>query len=193
MPDIEVTGTVGEKDGVLTIPGADGADAVKYVKESDLLAVKGSKESAESQAKEAVAARETAVADAVKTLDAEKSRALQAESKVETLEKQIAEGGGTAAQLEAAKAELATAKTSSEALATKHLELRRSIIVQAYGASQESVATKDLAALEIFEEALKVVIGEKKLGNFAAGAGGGGANALAGKLPHELAVAAYTK
>jgi len=187
----EVTGTVDEKDGTLTAKIGD-AD-VRYVKESDLLAVKGSKESAETKASEAETAREAAVKEANASLDAEKSRALQAEARVSSLEEQIKSGGGTAAELEKAKAELATAKTSSEELGNKYLELKRSVIIATYGVPKETVESKDMAALTVFEEALKAVIGDKALGNFAAGGGGGGTSALQGKSPLELAQIAYSQ
>ena len=186
----EVTGAVDEKDGTLIVKGADGAD-VRYVKESDLLAVKGGKESAESAAREAIAARGTAVADATAKVDAGLQRALQAEAKVSSLEETIRLGVGSAAELATAKADLATAKTSSEALATEHLKLRRDIVIQKYGVPKETVESKDLAALTVYEEALKAVIGDKTLGNFAIGAGGSGST-LVGKKPDELARMAYS-
>jgi len=178
-----------EADGAIAIK--EGEASIRYVKESDLLAVKGSKEAAESAAKEAIAARGTAVADATAKVDAGLQRALQAEAKVSSLEETIKQGTGSAAELAQAKADLAAAKTSSEALTTEHLKLRRDIVIQKYGVPKETVESKDLAALTVFEEALKAVIGDKALGNFAVGVGGGGAT-LVGKKPDELARMAYS-
>ena len=188
----EVTGTVNEQDGTLSIKDAAGAE-VRYVKESDLLAVKGSREGAVKTAEAAaVADKEAAIAAANTALDTEKTRALQAEAKVTSLEEQISKGVGSAAELAKAQADLVAAKTSSEALGNKFLELKRNTIVTNYKVPVETVASKDLAALEVFEEALKAVLGDKNIGNFAAGGGGGGANALLGKKPMELAVEAYS-
>lgn len=180
-----------EKDGAIVVK--EGDTPVRYVKESDLLAVKGSKETAESKVSEAVSARETAVKEVTAALDVEKNRALQAEARISSLEEQIKSGGGTAAELEKAKAELVAAKSSSEVLTTKHLELRRNVMVTTYGVPKETVASKDLAALDVYEEALKAVLGDKALGNFAVGGGSGGASALQGKSPMELAQIAYSQ
>ena len=193
----EVTGTVDEKDAnVINIKSGDGAD-VRYVKESDLLAAKGSKEGAvEKATREATEAAQTAHATEVKVatdaLDTEKNKALQAEAKISSLEETIRKGGGTAEELATAKQELETAKTSSESLGTKYLELKRDVIIKTYGVPKETVEGKNLAALDVYEEALKAVIGDKALGNFAIGGGGGGAQALQGKSPMELAQMAYS-
>ena len=186
----ELSGTVDEKDGTLTVRDSGGKE-VRYVKESDLVAVKESRKSKEDVAKEVELATATAIAEANAKLDTEKTRALQAEAKVSSLEEEIAKGGVDSAELAKAKAELEAAKKSSETLGNKHLELRRSVIIATYGVPKETVASKDLAALDLYEEALKAVIGDKKLGNFAIG-GGGGASTLQGKSPMELAVEAYS-
>ncbi len=183
-----VTGTVDEKDGVVTIGDGDGA--VRYVKEADLLAVKGSKETAvTSAASEAKAAAEAAAAT---TLDTEKNKVLQAEAKVTGLQEQIDKGGVSAEELTNLKGQLETAKTSGESLGTKYLGLKREVIVKAYGVPKGTVESKDLAALEVYEEALKAVIGDKNLGNFAIGGADGGAAALQGKSAMELAREAYS-
>jgi len=177
---------IANEDGSISVKGADGTD-VRYAKEADLLAVKGSKESAEAELKKAGATTDAMNAQLSDTVN----KLTQAEAARERLEEQIKQGGGTAAELATAKSELATAKTSGEELGNKFLELRRATISQAYGVPRETVDSKDIAALDIYEEALKNVIGQKALGNFAVGGGGGGANALEGKSPMELAQLAY--
>ena len=186
----ELSGTVDEKDGTLTIRDTEGKE-VRYVKESDLLAIKEGRKSKEDVAKEVESAKTAAIAEANTKIEAEHQKALQAEARVSSLEEEIAEGGVNSAELVKAKAELEAAKKSSETLGNKHLELRRSVIIATYGVPKETVASKDLAALDLYEEALKAVIGDKKLGNFAIG-GGGGASALQGKKPMELAIEAYS-
>ena len=187
----EVTGTVDEKDGTVSIKGADGKE-IRYVKESDLLAVKGSRMSKEDVAKQVEAATTTAVAEANAKLEARHQEALQAEVRISSLQEQLASGVGSAAELTKAKADLEAAKKSSETLGNKYLELRRSTIIKAYGAPKATVESKSLAELDLFEEALKTVIGDKKAGNYAAGGGAGGAGSLQGKSPMELAVEAYS-
>jgi len=185
----ELTFSVNEKDGTVIAKDKAGAE-VRYVKESDLLAIKGSKDGLEKSVKDAENAKATAIAEANSKLDTATSRALQAEAKITSLEERIAQGGSSAAELAKAKADLETAKRSSEVLGNKHLELRRNVIAATYGVPPATVASKDLAALDLYEEALKAVIGDKKLGNFAVG-GGGGASALQGKSPIDLARDAY--
>jgi len=153
--------------------------------------VKEGRRSKEDVAKEVESAKTAAIAEANTKIEAEHQKALQAEARVSSLEEKIAQGGVDSAELAKAKAELEAAKKSSETLGNKHLELRRSVITATYGVPRETVASKDLAALDLYEEALKAVIGDKKLGNFAIG-GGGGASALQGKKPMELAIEAYS-
>ena len=185
-----VSGVVDEKDGTLIV--GDGDKAVRYVKESDLIAIKEGRKSREDVAKEVEAAKAGVLAEANAKLDAEHQKALQAEARVSSLEEQIAQSGGSAAELVKAKADLEAAKKSSEALGNKHLELKRSVIVATYGVPLATVATKNLAALDLYEEALKAVMGDKRLGNFAIGSGGGGGTgALQGKSPIDLARDAY--
>ena len=196
MGNETVTGTVDEKEGVLTV--GEGEAAVRYVKEADLLAVKGSKESAVEKAATdaktaAEAANTAAVKEATDALDTEKNKLLQAEAKATGLQEQITKGGVSEEELTRLKGELETAKTSGESLGTKYLELKRDVIVKTYGVPKETVASKDLTALTVYEEALIAVIGDKNLGNFAAGGGGGGAAALQGKSPMELAQEAYSQ
>lgn len=186
----EVTGTVDEKDGALVITGEDGK-ATRYVKEADLLAVKGSRESIEKAVKEAETARDTATRDAETKVEVERQKVLQAEARISSLQEQISQGGASTAELAKAKQELETAKKSGEELGNKFLELRRNVIVAAYGIPKETVDSKNLSELDLYEEALKAVLGTKSIGNYAVGGGGGGANALVGVKPMELARMAY--
>ncbi len=186
----DVTYTAGQ-DGAVTAK-EEGKGDVRYVPESDLLAVKGGKETGEKAATEAATVAATALTEATGKVETEHQLVLQAEAKVIGLEEQIKVGGGSAAELATARAELETAKKSGEEHGTALLTLRREVIVARYGVPADKVETKDLAALAVYEDALKSVIGDKKLGNFAVGAGGGGSAALEGKKPMDLAVEAYS-
>ena len=187
----ELSGTVDEKDGALVVK--EGDKTVRYVKESDLIAVKESRVSKEDVARAVQEATVTATAEATSKIDEAHQKALRAEARVSSLEEQITKGGGDAAELVKATAALATAKTSSEELGNRFLELKRNVIVQTYRVPKETVAKKDLAALDVYEEALKAVIGDKSVGNFAIGTGTGGQSPLVGKDPMTLAVEAYTQ
>jgi len=181
-----------EQDGAISLKGEDGS-AVRYVKESDLLAVKGSRESLEQQLKEAESKSSTAMKEAEGKAESARQETLRAEARISGLEDQIKSGGGTAEELARARQELEAAKQSGEALGNKHLELRRDVIMSKYGVPKETVASKSLEQLDVFEEALRAVIGQSGVGNYAAGGGGGGANALQGKSPMELAQLAYSE
>jgi len=187
----EVTSIVGEKDGALEVKGADGV-VLRYVKESDLLAVKGGRDTFKTEAETAKSAHAAAVAEATGKIEAEHQKALAAEARASSLEDKIKESGGSAAELAQAKSALEAAKKSSEELGNKHLELRRQVIVATYGVPKKTVESKDLTQLDVYEEALKAVMGDKAIGNFAVGGGGGGANALQGKAPMDLARDAYS-
>ena len=188
MGDVTYTAA---QDGAITAK-EEGKNDVRYVLESDLLAVKGGKETGEKAATEAATVAATALTEATGKVEAEHQQVLRAEAKVTGLEEQIKVGGGSAAELATAKTELETAKKSGEEHSTALLTLRREVIVARYGVPADKVETKDLAALAVYEEALQAVIGDKKLGNFAVGAGGGGSAALVGKSPMDLALDAYS-
>ncbi len=179
------------EDGSLSIKSGE-ENPVRWVKESDLLAVKGSRD--ELQKKVDTASTEATASTAANTAAAEESRqaVIKAEARVDELDKQIKAGGGTAAELVEAKTALQTAKTSGEELGVKLLELRRAHISTAYGVPRATVDAKNLVALDTYEEALKDVLKDKGLGKFAVNVGSGG-NTLEGKSPRELATLAYTK
>jgi len=184
----EVTYSV-DKDGSLVAKGTEGE--VRYVKESDLLALKGSKETIEKRVRELEEASRTGGAGAQAELETTRQKVLQAEAEVERLKEKMESGTVTATELERAKAELATAKSSGEELSNKLLELQRNLIVATFGVPKTTVDNKkSLQELEVYAQALEDVTG-KKLGNYAAGGGGGGAADLTGVSPMELARRGY--
>jgi len=186
------------KDGTITVKGKDGTE-VRFAKESDLLAVKGSAETIKAKAEEVTKAAEEAQKankDAIETantnLETSRQDVLKAEAKVSNLEDKVKEGAGSAEELAQAKTDLEAAKKSGVELTTKALEYRRMVIVSTYGIPADTVGEKTMEELDHYEEALKAVIATKGLGNFAAGGGGGGSAAdLAGKSPLTLARQGY--
>ena len=186
----EVTGAVSE-DGALVIKDKEGKE-VRYVLETDLLAVKGSRVSKDDVAKQVEGARVAGAAEATQKLEIEHQKALQAEARVTSLQEQFARGGGSAAELAKATADLATVKKNSEILGNKYLELRRDWITKTYNIPKATVDSKKTEQeLELYEEALRAVIGSRGVGNFAVGGSGGGTSPIQGKSPHQLAVDAY--
>lgn len=179
MGDDELT-YVANKDGTIVVKDSEGKE-VRYAKETDLLAVKGSSEAAKGAAETAAkAASESQVTHKAEietantNLETTRQQLLQAEAKATTLEEQVKAGTGTTEELKKAKDELETAKKSGEELTTKALEYRRQIIVATFGIPADTVKEKTMEQLDNYEEALKAVIATKGIGNYAIGGGGGG-------------------
>jgi len=182
----DITGTADEKTGTITVK--EGETDVKYVKEASLTALQ--EKLTEAEKAKGTAAQATTEADA-KVSEAVNART-QAEAKVETLAEEIKKHTGTADELTKLKTDLATAQEAEKSSATELLELRRTFIINNYKVPPDTVNSKDLNQLKLYEEALKAVIGANA-GNYAFGGSGGGAAALEGKSPMELAQMAYTE
>lgn len=183
-------------DGTIAVKDEQGSE-IRYAKESDLLAVKGSTEAAEKRLKDvqdtAQQAQDTnkvEIGTANANLETTRQQVIQAEAKIEELEGKVKEGAGSAEELAKVKQDLETAQTSGEELKTKALEYRRTIIVATYGIPADTVKEKTMEQLDNYEEALKSVLATKGIGNYAIGGGVGGGS-LAGKSPMELAIMAY--
>jgi DNA repair exonuclease SbcCD ATPase subunit len=182
MPEGDNSTYTANEDGSITVKDAEGKE-IRFVKEADLLAVKGSAEAAERRAKSEV---ETAKG----SLNQTHQQLLQAEAQVETLKEELAKGTGTVEELAKVKQDLETAQGSAKSLGDKVLEYRKQIIVATFKVSPDAVKDKTLEQLDLFEDALKAVGAGKGAGNFAIGGGAGGTS-LAGKNPMELARLAY--
>lgn len=168
------------KDGTIAIRDSEGKE-VRYAKETDLLAVKGSTEVAEKRAKELSQAAEDSqkthtaeIATANTNLETTRQQVLQAEAKVSSLEEKVKEGTGSIEELVKVKQELEAAKKGGEELSNKALEYRRQVIISTYGIPADTIKEKTMEQLDYYEEALKAVIATKGIGNYAIGGGGGG-------------------
>lgn len=178
-------------DGTISIKDSEGKD-IRYAKESDLLAVKGSAEAAEKRANEAEGAKTTEVATANSASETARQQVLQAEAKVSSLEEKVKEAAGSTEELAKVKLELETAKAEKSSSEGKALESRRALMVLTYSIPADSVKEKTIEQLDYYEEALKAVIATKGIGNYAIGGGGGGQD-LSGMTPMELARRAYSE
>jgi len=178
------------KDGTLSIRDSEGKD-VRYAKESDLLAVKGSAEALERQAAESQKAHQAEITTATTDLATARQEVLQAEAKVTGLEEKVAVHTGTAEELAQVKQDLEAAKKSGVELTDEALEYRRTLIVATYGIPADTVKEKTMEQLDHYEEAIKAVLATRGAGNYAIGGGGGGAEALKGISPMSLARMAY--
>ena len=163
------------KDGTIAIRDSEGKE-VRYAKETDLLAVKGSTEVAEKRAKELSQAAEDSqkthtaeIATANTNLETTRQQVLQAEAKVSSLEEKVKEGTGSIEELVKVKQELEAAKKGGEELSNKALEYRRQVIISTYGIPADTIKEKTMEQLDYYEEALKAVIATKGIGNYAIG------------------------
>ena len=198
MADKEDMTVIANKDGTVSVKDSEGV-VVRYAKESDLLAVKGSSEVAEKRATEVAKQAEDSqkthaaeIATANTSLETTRQQVLQAEAKVSNLEEKVKEGTGSTEELAQVKLDLAAAKSSGEELKTSALGSRRALMVMTYGIPAKDVEEKTMEQLGYYEEALKAVIATKGAGNYALGGGGGGGD-LSGKSPMELARLAYAE
>jgi len=184
----EVTGTVDEKDGTLTVGEAD--KATRYVKESDLLAVKEGREKAEARLKELESNASKENPEAVVKLEAANSAKLKAEADVERLTDELNKAKEGSQNTDELQKKLEAAQEAEKGTGNKLLELSREKLVATYKLKPEVVAEKNLEQLSVLEEALKAVVGAGGLGNFALGGGGGGSK-LEGLSNRELARIGY--
>ena len=151
-------------------------DGKKMVAESDLIAAKRSLEGQ-------LETQQTAHTQAVDTVNLELSDARKqvADLNAKVTEAQGASGQGATSDEDVAriKQEREDALSKVETLTTeagKALELRRALLVTQYpGVTAESLADKDMKALDFFEEALKAVVTSRGgVGQYAIGGGLGG-------------------
>ena len=190
MATEEITGVADAEAGTITVKEGD-AD-VQYVKAASLKEVTDARDELQSQIDKTDTTKSAETKEAEGKAAEANQQKLQSEAKVEKLEEQIKEHTGTAEELTRLKGELGTAQTAAEETTTELLTLRRAFMISKYKVPPETVNEKSLEQLKVFEEALKAVIGASG-GNYAFGSAGGGANALEGKSPMELAQMAYAE
>lgn len=172
-----VTPSVGDTTPKLEVKeGAIFIDGKKMVKESDLMALKQSSESAAEKA-------QTAHSEAIDAKSIELSAALQsvADLNAKFKEAQDAQGKGATPDEEVAriKTDLADALTKVETLtatAGMALELKRALLVM-QGFTADSLADKTMTQLDSLEEAAKALATSRggNIGAYAIGGGVGGA------------------
>ncbi len=185
----EVTGAVGE-DGAVTI--GEGEAAVRYVKESDLLTVKGSRDTLQGKLDTIDKSQNAAITEAETKAETARQAALQAEATTERLTKEISDAGDNKEKVTSLTAERDAAIEAGKGTATQLLEMKQQVVIATFGVPKESVEGKTLVELTAFEVALKEVVGLKGTGNFAVGgAGGSDAGALDGLSPMELSRRGY--
>lgn len=189
----QVTGAVGE-DGAVTV--GEGDKAVRYVKESDLLAVKGSRDTLQTKLDEANKAGGEATSEAVKAAEAKgeehRQTGIKAEADISRLTDELKAATGNAEKVTELTKQLETAQEAGKGSATELLTIRRELIVSQYGVPTTSVAEKSLDELKLYEDALKDIGVLKGSGNLALNAGNNGnTSQFEGKSPRQISVDAY--
>lgn len=168
--------------------GSDGRFAGKdtagkdffLVKESDLLAVKGTKEGLEQELKtlkETKVQSDTSATEAQKTATAAlENKYLASEAKLKQLEEQLKSGTASTEELKVTKVKYDAEILRAKGLESKLLEQRRMIIATSYQIPVDTLAGKTDEQLTAFEDALKTI--KSRLppgGGFANIPGGAGA------------------
>ena len=169
------------RDGSITIE-LDGKK-VKFVKESDLGAVKAALQEKEGE----ITKLQTGLADANTRYDGEHQELLKVRASHGELEKSAGESATYKKQVEDLTKEMAGIKDTSGKLETRYAERLRANLIQGYKVDQEKIKDKGLADLENMEQTLSLT-GYKPLPANYDGKGGvtGPVSSLQGK--HGLAL-----
>jgi len=170
-------GNTGQAPATPSVEIRDGAtylDGKKMVPESDLIATK---KGLEKQLETAQANHTQAIDAKMLELSGEQQKAADLNAQLQEAIKNAPGEGATSEEVARIKTELTEANNLVETLkadAGKALELRRALMALQYNVSVESLADKDMQALDSFEEALKVVTTSRGRGpgNYAVGGGG---------------------
>lgn len=166
-PKIEVI------DGKVTVDGK------KFVPESDLIAAK---ESLKGEATKAQGAHEAAVNQLSLQVSEANQKLASANAALEEAQKARDAGATSDEEVARIKQEAETANTNANTAVTQAVDYRRKYIMAVYNIPADSDAgkklmEKNMTELDSFEEALKAVAVNSGggPGNYAIGAGGGGA------------------
>jgi len=159
------------KDGITLINGK------KYVPESDLLAAK---KGLESQLETAQTTHNQSIDAARLELSAEQQKVADLSAQLQQAKEGAQAGVTSDEEVTRIKNELATAQSSIESLTNQvnqTLDLRRRLLAIQYSIPVESLADKDMQALDSFEEALKALGTSRAGGPGKYAIGGGGTEA----------------
>ena len=189
MTEPNLTYTV-NTDGSISIVGEDNKK-VKYVKESDLGAVKVQLKDKESE----VTKLQTDLAGATTKYDTAHQDVLKERAAKEQLEKDAQEAGTLKTQLEGLTTKLANLEKVSGETSTKLTERLRTQLMAQYKITEDKLKDKALADLETMESTLQLTGVATVPANYdgKGGGGGSGADDLKGKSPLALATMGYSE
>lgn len=171
MPDLTY---IANQDGSI-IAKIEGQD-VKFVKESDLLAVKGGSESYKTAAEAEKTGLMTELAEANRLKGEEHNTVLQERTAKEQAEEKAKVADTLTTRVSELETENADHKTAREKLEEELLGKTRTILTTIYGVSEDTLKDKDKDQLRNLEEASKVLGKKGGPANFdtkGAGVGGG--------------------
>lgn len=154
----------------------------KMVPERDLIAAK---KGLESQLDEAKAAHAKELDSVRIQLSETQTKLFSSEAKVKDIEEKLSQASKTGEETSKLKQQLEAAQKAAESFQSKALEFRRRHIAATFNVAEDFVKTKTMEQLDAFEEALKSVAAARGTGNYAIGAGGGGART---ETPMERAI-----
>ena len=177
-------------DGSITIKGEDGKN-VKFVRESDLGAVKVQLKDKESE----VTKLQTDLAGATTKYDTAHQDVLKERAAKEQLEKDAQEAGTFKTKVTELETQLAGLKTSSGEMATKLTERLRNQLMTLYKVPEDKLTGKALSDLETIESTLQLTGVATVPANYdgKSGGSGSGADDLKGKSPLALATMGYAE
>jgi hypothetical protein len=191
MADSPMTFTA-NKDGSISIK--DGDKEVRFVKEADLLTVKGGADASERKLKDSETNWNTKESDYKSQLSQHTDAKLAAEARAKNAEDKVTSFNTIQGDYTKVKQDLEAEKTKGVASLTKALEYRRQLVVSTFGIPVDTVKDKTMEQLDSYEEALKAVSKAKGAGNYVASPGGAGAQTqTAEERAHKILVAAYAK
>lgn len=152
-------------DGSFTY--SDGKTSVKYVKESDLLAVKGGAESKQAELQSQLTSLTT-------ERDSHKAKYLEAQAAFEQSEKRFKEYEPFKTQVGDLTTKLTATEESGKKLQQRLYDRVKSTLVTVHGVKEELLKDKSLDDLEKLEEHARILgaSGQRKA-NFDGGGGGG--------------------
>ena len=176
-------------DGSITIKGEDGKN-VKFVKESDLGAVKSQLKDKESE----VTKLQTDLAGATTKYDTAHQDVLKERAAKEQLEKDAQEAGTLKTQLEGLTTKLANLEKVSGETSTKLTERLRTQLMTQYKIAEDKLKDRALADLETMESTLQLTgVGVVPANYDGKGGTSGGVDELKGKSPLALATMGYAE
>ncbi len=189
MPEDTQTYTV-NSDGSISIKGEDGK-TTKYVKESDLGAVKVQLKDKEGENTKLL----TDLAAANTKYDGSHQEVLKERTAKEQFEKDAGEATTLKTKLEELTTEVASLKTTGGESTTKLTERLRKILTDGYKIDAEKIKDKTLTDLEGIEATLVLTGVQAAPANYdgKGGGGGSGVDDLKGKSPLALATMGYAE